>query len=113
MINERVVGRSLAYLKGQKALFEALRYAQWRKNEREMVLVFHQNGRSTVSASLIAPGSRLVGFGPIGLTQRLDGEVMFPDIEQFVVPIVLIGSSDTLDPRIGALGKQIQEQERA
>ena len=29
-----------------------------------MVLVFHQNGLSTVSARLIAPGSRLVGFGP-------------------------------------------------
>jgi anaerobic selenocysteine-containing dehydrogenase len=27
-------------------------------------LVFHQNGRSTVSARLIAPGSKLVGFGP-------------------------------------------------
>jgi hypothetical protein len=65
MINERVVGRSLAYLKSQTALFEALRCAQWRKNEGEMVLVFHQNGLNPLSARLIAPGSRLVGFGPI------------------------------------------------
>ena len=43
---------------------EALQCAQEPKNEREMVLVFHQNGRSPVSARLIAPGSRLVGFGP-------------------------------------------------
>src|SRR6266567_1069177 len=33
-------------------------------NERELTIVFHQNGLSTVSARLIAPGSRLVGFGP-------------------------------------------------
>jgi hypothetical protein len=68
MTNERVVGRSLADLKSQKALFEALRCAQWLKNEREMILVFHQNGRSTASARLIAPGSRLVGFGPTPVT---------------------------------------------
>jgi hypothetical protein len=61
MINERVVGRSLADLKSQKALFEALRCAQWLKNEREIVLVFHRNAFSLVSARLIAPGSRLVG----------------------------------------------------
>src|SRR5215510_471387 len=64
MINERVVGRSLAYLKSQNALFEALRWAQWLKNEREMVLVFHQNDLRVVSARLIAPDSRLVEFGP-------------------------------------------------
>jgi len=45
---------------------EALPGAQEPKNEREMVLVFHQNGRSIVSARLIAPGSRLVGSGPKG-----------------------------------------------
>ena len=43
---------------------EVLQCAQEPKNEREMVLVFHQNGRSIASARLIAPGSRLVGFGP-------------------------------------------------
>jgi hypothetical protein len=37
------------------------------ENEREMVLVFHQNGLTTVSARLIAPGSRVVGFGPYWL----------------------------------------------
>jgi hypothetical protein len=46
---------------------EALQCAQEPKNEREMALVFHQNGLSTVSARLIAPGSRLVGFGPTRL----------------------------------------------
>jgi len=51
-------------LKRSETLYEALKAAQWPKSEREMVLVFHQNGRSTVSARLIAPGSRLVGFGP-------------------------------------------------
>jgi hypothetical protein len=45
---------------------EVLQCAQEPKNEREMVLVFHQNDRSPVSARLIAPGGRLVGFGPSG-----------------------------------------------
>jgi hypothetical protein len=57
---------------------EALQCAQEPQNAREMVLVFHQNGLSTVSARLIAPGSRLVGFGPgccvpllgVGLSRR-------------------------------------------
>jgi hypothetical protein len=44
---------------------EVLQWAQELKNEREMVLVFHQNDRSPVLARLIAPGSRLVGFGPV------------------------------------------------
>jgi hypothetical protein len=43
---------------------EVLQCAQKPKNEREMVLVFHQNDRSPVSARLIAPDGRLVGFGP-------------------------------------------------
>jgi hypothetical protein len=43
---------------------EALKSAQWPKSEREIVLVFHQSGLSIISARLIAPGSRLVGFGP-------------------------------------------------
>jgi len=57
-------------LKRSETLYEALKAAQWPKSEREMVLVFHQNGRSTVSARLIAPGSRLVGFGPSLWTWR-------------------------------------------
>src|SRR5215813_6961630 len=60
MTNERVIGPSISHFKNPEAMNEALQCAQEPKNEREMVLVFHQNGRSTVSASLIAPGSRLV-----------------------------------------------------
>ena len=64
MTNERLIGSSLAHVKGQETVYKALTYAQWPRNAREMVLVFHSNGLSTVSATLIAPGSRLVGFGP-------------------------------------------------
>ena len=42
----------------------ALSCTQRPKNERKLAIVFHQNGLSTVPARLIAPGSRLVGFGP-------------------------------------------------
>src|SRR4029453_13640864 len=74
MTRERVVGRFLADLKSQKALFEALRCAQWLKNEREMVLVFHQNDLNTLSARLIAPGSGLVGFWAMSrVTRAPDG----------------------------------------
>src|SRR5689334_21891947 len=45
---------------------EALQCAQQPKNAREMVLGFHQNGRGTVSARLMATGSRLVGFALTG-----------------------------------------------
>jgi hypothetical protein len=44
---------------------EVLQCTQEPKNEREMVLVFHRNAYSLVSARLIAPGSRLDGFGPL------------------------------------------------
>jgi hypothetical protein len=52
-------------VKGLQSEKEALSSPWKPKNERELPIVFHQDGRSTVSARLIAPGSRLVGFGPI------------------------------------------------
>ena len=58
---------------------EALQCTQEPKNAREMVLVFHQNGRSTVSASLIAPGSRLVGFG----LKAMECEIALGEIDHF------------------------------
>jgi hypothetical protein len=64
MTNERVIGLSLSHLKSPEALNEALLDTQEPKSERELTIVFHQNGLNTVSARLIAPGSRLVGFGP-------------------------------------------------
>jgi len=64
MTNERLIGLSLANVKGQETVYKAPMCAQWPQNAREMVLVFHQNGRNTASARLIALGSRLVGFGP-------------------------------------------------
>ena len=63
MTNERVVGLSISHFKNPEAMNEALKCAQEPKSEREMVLVFHQNGLSTVPARLIAPGSRLVDTG--------------------------------------------------
>jgi integrase len=36
-----------------------------------LAIVFHENGLSIVSARLIAPGSRLVGFGPTAATNAL------------------------------------------
>ena len=37
---------------------------QWPKNERELSIVFHEDTFCLVFSMLIAPGSRLVGFGP-------------------------------------------------
>jgi len=51
-------------LKSPEAINEALQGALEPKSERTLAIVFHQNGLSTVPARLIAPGSRLVGFGP-------------------------------------------------
>src|SRR6516162_6516847 len=48
----------------------ALTWPQWPKNERELPIVFHENGFSIASARLIAPGSRLVGFGPTSVEHR-------------------------------------------
>jgi hypothetical protein len=60
MIDERVIGLYLSRSKGLKVIHVALMHAQYPKSERKLVLVFHQNGRSTVSARLIAPDSRFV-----------------------------------------------------
>jgi hypothetical protein len=51
-------------VKGLQAEKEALSSPWKPKNERELPIVFHENGHTIVSARLIAPGSRLVGFGP-------------------------------------------------
>ena len=48
----------------------------------------------------------------LALPQRLDGEIMFPHIEQFVISIALIGGGDALDPCVGAFREQVQQQER-
>ena len=61
-------------MKGLQAEKEALSSPWKPKNERELSTVFHQNGRRTVSAKLIAPGSRLVGFGPIRTRVRICAE---------------------------------------
>src|SRR5205823_13669652 len=47
----------------------------------------------------------------IGLPQRFDREIVLPYIEQFIVPIALIGRGDALDPRIGAFREQVEQQE--
>jgi len=68
-----------------------------------MVLVFHQNGRSTVSARLIAPGSRLVGFGPswsLGYlrahTQELLTEAGYPTAAASLDPTPLAAALDAV-----------------
>ena len=64
MTNERVLGLSLSHFKSLEALHEPLKWGHWPKSESKLAIVFHQNGLSTVSARLIAPGSRLVEFRP-------------------------------------------------
>jgi len=64
MRNERVPAPCPSTLVGSEAAAKSIDWADLPKTERKLVLVFYRNGRSTVSASLIAPGSRLVGFGP-------------------------------------------------
>ena len=44
----------------------------------------------------ITEGEDFVDHGGIGLAERLDGDIMFPDIEQFVVCVALVGSGDFL-----------------
>ena len=43
-INERVIGLSLSHFKNPEAVYEALKYAQWTKSERELILVVHRTG---------------------------------------------------------------------
>ena len=70
MRNERVLVLCLSPYTGSKAVNETIGQADWPKIERELLIVFHQNRLSTVPARLIAPGSRLVGFGPSPKLQK-------------------------------------------
>ena len=54
----------------------------------------------------IAEGEDFIDDGRIGLAERLDGDIVFPDIEQFIVRVVLVGSGDALDPRIGPFSEK-------
>ena len=38
---------------------------------------------------------------------------MFPDIEQLIVGVVLVGSRHAFDPRVRPFGEEIQEEQRA
>ena len=75
MTNERVIGLSLSHLKSPESVDEALQGTLEPKSERELAIGFRPNGLSTASLRLIAPGSRLVGFGPIYLFQNVPAKV--------------------------------------
>jgi hypothetical protein len=51
-------------VKGLQAEKEALSSPWKPKKERELPIVFHEDAFCLVFSTLIAPGSRLVGFGP-------------------------------------------------
>ena len=64
MRNGRVPALCPSLLTGSEAADEPIGWGDLPKTEGKLPIVLHQNGLSTVSARLIAPGSRLVGLGP-------------------------------------------------
>jgi hypothetical protein len=61
----------------------------------------------------ITQGQDLVDDRGIGMAEGLDGDIVLSHIEQFVVGVVLIGDCDALDPSIGPLGEEVQQEQRA
>jgi hypothetical protein len=55
----------------------------------------------------IPQGQDLIDDRGIRIAEGLDGDIMLPDIEEFVIRIVLIRVGDPLNAGIGAFGEEV------
>jgi hypothetical protein len=83
-----------------------MNWADLPKIERELAIVFHQNGLITASARLIAPGNRLVGFGPrCAVSDRRASAQLWPSRQT----LRRVLSADTREPIAGRGGKGVSD----